>query len=329
MTEISITRTIHKYFDDITDTDIRQNIIMYMEKYNMGNKAISTKTKHKIKFKNQIGGEVYDIELKDNKTYYYNIENIDPIGKSKYRMMFMTFDNINECACLTFGKKESKNNVLRIDGIKSFDDCIYCEDKEHKFKSGDILMKIILKLVNKDHNFSHIEKIELADNSKKQCYDIGLKLIYLRTMTHGTPYYSKFGFSPVLKTDYEDVFVYNLNNFKLNKTMTRDELLNIIKKNKIDMSKETYITYKKYIEKGILSNEKLNPILFISQTIKIVDNSIAEDKNKKIKIINNKKELSELCDFVSKIYIDIYKFLGYKDYKENLWELIVKRNVKK
>lgn len=328
MTEILITNTIYDYFDNIEETEIRQNIIMYMEKYNIGNKAISTKTKHKIKFKNyssQIGGEAYEIKLKDNKTYYYNIENIEPISKSKYKMIFMTFDNINECACLTFGKRESKNNVLRIDGIKSFDDCIYCKDKKHVFKSGDILMQIILKLVNNDPDFSHIEKIELADNSKKQCYDIGLKLIYLRTMTHGIPYYAKFGFRPVLKTDYEDVFVYNRNNFKLNKTMTRDELLNIIQKKKKNMTETTYNTYKKYIKQLILNREIFDPMIFITQTIKIVDNSMLEKKNKKIKIIEDKKELAELCDFVSKIYIDIYKFLGYRDYEENLWELKIKR----
>ena len=319
MSEISITRTIYEYFDDIEETEIRQNIIMYMGKYNIGNKGISTKTKHKLKFKNQIGGEPYEIELKDRKTYYYNINDIESIAKSKYKMLFMTFDDINECACLTFGKKESGNTVLRIDGIKSFDNCILCEDENLKFKSGDILMQIIIELVKNNPEFSHINKIELADSSQKQCYDIGLKLIYLRTMTHGIPYYAKFGFRPVLKTDYEDVFVYNRNNFKLNKTMTRDELLNIIKRNKKNMSDKTYETYEKYIKKHILNNEIINPIMFMTQTIKIVDNSIAENKNKNIKIIDDKVELAGLCDFIRKIYIDIYKFLGYKNYNENLW----------
>ena len=244
MSEISITRTIYEHFDDIGDTEIRQNIFMYMEKYNIGNKGISTKTKHKLKFKNKIGhssldnnltligGEIYEIELKDGKTYYYNINDVEPISKTKYNMKFITFDNINECACLTYGKKESNNTVLRIDGIKSFDNCIECKEKKHKFKSGDILMQIILNLVYNDPQFSHIDKIELADSSLKQCYDIGLKLVYLRTMTHGIPYYAKFSFRPLLKTDYEDVFVYNRNNFKLNKTMTRDELFKIINKKK-------------------------------------------------------------------------------------------------
>lgn len=354
MTEISITKTIYEYFDDIEDTEIRQNIIMYMEKYNIGNKGISTKTKHKIKFKNQIGrpskdgnlamlgGEVYEIDLKDGNTYYYNINDVEPISKSKYKMLFLTFDNINECACLTFGKKESNNNVLRIDGIKSFDGCILCKDKKHKFKSGDILIQIILKLVKNDPQFSHINKIELADSSQKQFYDsqenkynlfsgapqncksilkgdIGLKLNYLRTMTHGVPYYAKFGFRPVLKTDYEDVFVYNRNNFKLNKTISINDLLKIINKKKVNMNVKSYETYKKYIEKNILNKKYINPVNIISNIIEVVDNSIAEIKNDKLIIIENKDELSGLCDFVKNIYIDIYKFLGYKFYEENLW----------
>lgn len=190
-------------------------------------------------------------------------------------------------------------------------------------------MQIILKLVNNDPDFSHIDTIELADSSQKKCYVIGLKLTYLRTMTYGIPYYAKFGFRPLLKTDYENVFVYNRNNFKLNKTMTKDELLNVIKKNKKDMRAKTFETYEKYIKKGISNNEKLNPVLFISETIKIIDNSISENKNNKIKIIEDKKELSGLCDFISNIYIDIYNSLGYKKYKENLWVLKIKRNDKK
>ena len=325
MTEISITRIIYEYFNDIQDTEIRQNIIRYMENYNISNKGISTKTKHKLVFKNQIGGEIYDIKLKDNKTYYYNINAIEPIGKTKYKMLFLNFDNINECACLTFGTKKSKDNVLRIDGIKSFEDCIMCKDNKHKFKSGDILMQIIMELVKNDPNFSHITKIELADSSQKSCYNIGLRLVYLRTMTHGIPYYAKFGFRPMLKTDYKNVFDYNRNNFKLNKTITRDELLNIIKNKKINMSKKTYEIYEKYMKKNIVNKKIINPILLISQIIKMADNSVVENKNNKIKI-EEKNKLIGLCDFISNIYIDIYEFLGYKTYETNLWVFFIERN---
>jgi hypothetical protein len=241
----------------------------------------------------------------------------------------MNFDDTYDCACLTFGKKESNNSVLRIDGIKSFDDCILCNDEEHKFKSGDILMQIILKIVKNNPEFSHIDKIELADASQKKCYDIGLQLVYLRTMTHGIPYYAKFGFRPVLKTDYEDVFVHNRNNFKLNKTISRDELFKIIDKKKVNMNFKSYEVYKKYIKNKILNNKINNPVKIISDVISVVDNSIAEKKNDELIVIEDKDELSGLCDFVSNIYIDIYKYLGYKFYERNLWELKINRNKKK
>lgn len=329
MSEMLITDLIYKYFDDIRETEIRQNIYRYMENNNISNKGILTTTKHKLKFLNQIGGEIYEIKLKDKKVFYYNIDDVESVGKTKYKLKFITFDNINECACLTFGKKENKNTILRIDGIKSFENCIICEDNKNEFKSGDILMQVILELVKNNQEFSHIDKIELADSSQKSCYDIGLKLIYLRTMTHGIPYYAKFGFRPVLKTQYDDVFVFNRNNFKLNKTMSKNDLLSIINKNKVNMSDATFNAYEKYIKKHILNNERINPVIFITQTIKIVDNSIAENKNNKIKIIEDKNELKGLCDFIRKIYIDVYKFLGYKTYDDNLWILNIKRNIQK
>lgn len=64
MTEISIIRKIHEYFDDIGDTEIRQNNYV-MKKYNLSNKGNFTITKHKLKFKNQISGESYEIKFKD------------------------------------------------------------------------------------------------------------------------------------------------------------------------------------------------------------------------------------------------------------------------
>lgn len=350
MTGVSITGIIYKYFDDIEETEIRQNIIMYMEKYNIGNKGISTKTKHKLNFKNQIGGEIFNIELKDKKIYYYNINSIEPIEKSKYKMSFVTFDDINECACLTFGNKKSKNNVLRIDtkkilshdniscahqnftsrkilgcGIKSFDECISCKDDKYMFKTGDILMQIIIELVKNNPEFSHINKIELADSSQKKCYDRGLRLVYLRTMTHGIPYYAKFGFRPALKTDYEKIYYHNKENFKLGKIISNKDLLEIIEDSKINLNTIAYKAYEKYLQKHVLQNENINPVKLIIQTIKIVDNSISKNKNKNIKIINDMEELSGLCEFIYRIYIKLYHFLGYKDYEENLWELNIKK----
>lgn len=105
MNEVSITRKIYEYFDEIEYTGVRQNILLYMENHNISSFGFSTKTKHKLNFKNQIGGEIYDVKLKDtqeiklcfisgahqkiinnfigcNNTYYYNIEVIKPKGKT-------------------------------------------------------------------------------------------------------------------------------------------------------------------------------------------------------------------------------------------------------
>lgn len=318
MSDISISKLIYKYFDDITDTETRQNIIHYMSIHNISNKGIIRKTRHKIKFKNQLGGTEYDIKLQDGLTYYYYINDIESVSKTKYKMWLVTVDNINECACLTFGKKESNDNIMRIDGLKSFDNCVRCIDPKHKFKSGDILMQIILELVKNNKEFTHIKKIELSDNSMKQCYDINLKLVYLRTMTHGSPYYSKFNFRPMTNKDYQ-VFNYNRNIFKLNKTITKKELLKIIKDNKIDMSDITYSQYLKYVKPYILNNDNINPKTFFIDLIKLIDDYIKNNNNNN----NNKKVLSGICDFISKIYIDVFTFLGYKNYKENLWVLYI------
>jgi hypothetical protein len=115
-------------------------------------------------------------------------------------------------------------------------------------------------------------------------------------------------FCPVLQTDY-DIFKYNRANHKLNKKMKKNELLDLISKYKIDMSKKTYDVYNKYIKKHILNNEIIDLVIFMKQKIKITDNSIAENKNPKILILDDKKKLMAICDFISKINIKVYNFL--------------------
>ncbi len=325
MSKINITKYMFEKMSGINNVETRQNIIDFMRKYQIKNTGYITQQKHKIIFKNQIGGTEFEIELKDNQTYNYYINDIEPEGKSQYRMWFVNMDNSIECASLLFGKKNSKNNVLRIEGISNYSDCVKCQNSKHNFKIGDILMQIIIKLVKTNEEFTHIKCIELSDTSKISCYDKGLELKYLRTITNGIPYYAKFGFKPILKTDYKNVFVYNRNNFKLNKTILNTELFDIINKKKVNMSNSTYNVYRKYLKKHIQDNENINPITFLTKTIEIIDNSIKKN-NSNIKTIENKNELEGLCDFISKIYMDIYKSLGYKTYDENLWMLKIVRN---
>ena len=87
MNEVSIRRKIYEYFDEIEFTGVRQNILLYMESHK-SNFGFSTKTKHKLNFKNQIGGEIYDVKLKDNNTYYYNIEKLNQKIKKNIKYWF-------------------------------------------------------------------------------------------------------------------------------------------------------------------------------------------------------------------------------------------------
>ena len=123
-------------------------------------------------------------------------------------------------------------------------DCLKSEDNNHVYKVGDILMQIIIKLLKVEEIFNHIKQIEVSEE-KKKCYDIGIELLYLRTMTCGIPYYAKFGFRPNNESDYE-VFRHNRNNYKLNKNINNDELIVIIENSKKNSIKE-HMKYMKNI----------------------------------------------------------------------------------
>ena len=110
MSKINITKYMFEKMSGINNVETRQNIMDFMRKYQIKNTGYITQQKHKIIFKNQIGGTEFEIELEDNQTYnYYIINDIEPEGKSEYRMWFVNMDNLIECASLLFGKKNSKN----------------------------------------------------------------------------------------------------------------------------------------------------------------------------------------------------------------------------
>ena len=273
-------------------------------------KGILIQKNGKLNFKIQKGCKKHLIKLEDNKTYEYHIDEIEPIGYDQEKIQFMNLsESHSSCVFLFFDSKNSENRTLYIQSIMNNKDCIKSEDKNHKYKVGDILMQIIIGLVKTSKIFSHIKEIELTDISKKNCYNIGLELIYLRTITNGIPYYAKYGFIPKKDRDNK-VFEYNKNNYKLNKGITKEEFINIIKKNKFE--KDTYNIYKKYFNDYIEKKKNINP----KKILKIIINTdkITDD-------INEKKEI---CNLVENIYKDIYDILGYKEYRGKKWILKIR-----
>ena len=144
---------------------------------------------------------------------------------------------------------------------------------------------------------------------KKKCYGIGIELVYLKTITNGIPFYAKYGFRPENEVDY-DIFKFNRNNYRLNKTITNQQLLKIIKEAKL--KKETLEIYNKYFHNYIKNNDIINPKELIISLIDYVDKT--DD------IIEKK----EICNLVNSIYKEIYRFLGYKEYNDRIWILKIR-----
>lgn len=326
MSLISITNLIYDKIKFTHNADIRQNIFDYNNFHKIGNKGILKHYATNIKLKSQIGGKNRKLMLDNGLKCEFYLDEIIPVTNKLNRMCFMSNSLSYDCLCILYGIENSGETTMKIEGLLSSDECVKCDDKTIKIKPGDILMQILFKLLKLDPKFKHIKKIELSDISKKSCYDIGIRLLYLRTITNGIPYYAKFGFRPKFNNDY-DIFKHNRNNFKLNKTINNNNLFDIIENNKNYMKENTYNVYTKYIKNFISNNKNINPVLFFTELIDIIDISLDKKEMTKDniffgnKIIKNKQVIECICDLINLICRDVFIILGYKDYKSNIWKV--------
>ena len=172
-------------------------------------------------------------------------------------------------------------------------------------------MQIIIELVKSSKEFSHITEIELSDTSIKKYNGFGLQLKYLRTITHGEPYYAKYGFRPNSEYDI-DIFRFNRSNYRLNKKILNKELFEIITDAKLD--KQTNEVYKKYLYNYIKSNNEIDPKIYLTELINLINyKNITENEKKYI------------WNFVYSIYQNLYNKLGYKNYRDKIWILQFKK----
>ena len=309
MSKIFIRNHIRNLINN-SNSELIQNIMNYLNFNNYPGKGKITKTSHKIILKEQIGGEKKRIKLENN-TFEYHIESYN-LDDNEKRLCFLNIDETADyCTCLLYSSKSSGNNILRIEGIFNGSDCVKCENPQYKFKVGDILMLIILRLVSKSSVFSHIKQIELSDTSQLKCNNFGLQLKYLKTITDGKPFYAKYGFRPSSNYDL-DIFRFNRENYKLNKQITNKQIFQII--TEIKLEKDIYQIYKKYFFPYIANTPIIDSKIFLNNMIEFVKlNNLSNDTAKLI------------CDFISKIYKKIYFILGYKKYDSNIWIVNIKR----
>jgi hypothetical protein len=325
----SITDKIYSKFPYKTSAKEIQTISDYKNAHKMGNKGTLIKEIIPVQLVQEGGAgterKISNIEF-EGTNYEYYIEKMTPETNDKRRICFMSDSYSYDCLCFMFGTKETGDTTIELQSLLNSSECIKVLNNDKKIKSDDTLMKIFLKFI-KNKKFSHIKRIELSDVSKKQCYDIGLELVYLRTMTDGIPYYAKFGFRPKTRGDYEN-FQANREIFKTSPMILSKDLLEIINSNIKYMHKGTYEIYKKYLHSYIKNHDLIDPKILFSEIVNLADVFFEKKEYTKNKLINNKnltkEEIRGFCDFASSIYKKVYKYIGYQEYNSSIWVLNLK-----
>jgi len=321
---------IFDVIDFFKDNDI--GLLYFNSRSNMNIKIVDTNNILKNKHHNMLGGDEYTLNLKiqDQKYMvqideYYdttstgdgnNIKNDEykkvnindiKIEKNKNRKLinFIKFgakkntlgdyDENDHCGIMII---DTVNNTSTIQSVTNYTDCVKCatsQTSEHykEYKIGDILTQIMIIISMK----RNIKEIQLTDNSYLQCGDFKIPLIYLRTITYGMPYYSKYGFIP--KNKYNKiVFERNIENYKKDKILTKNEFIKYFMFRNFDNKIKFENKILKYI------NEILIPRLKSTNSVKQILKSIINDKCK------------EGCYLLYNIYMRIYEDIGYITYNK-------------
>lgn len=272
------------------------------------------------KIKINLQNEDYEARI-----YEYNDGYLKTINFIKIHSVFDSdcndFNSDEFCGVIIIGKNENNINAATIQSINNYDDCIKCFDNV-KFKIGEILMKIIICVCA----YKNVKKIQLIDNSYLECGIDKIPLILLRTITHGKPYYTKYGFMPINHNkknnniyNENELLIYNNNydNYKKNPMIKKRDLIQIL-------------NYKKFNQKT--DKEMFNYINnIIIPSLKSVKISIKDFVKK---ILEDKKKIS--CELLFHIIPNIYFKCGYDKYYYKYFEQIfsdknieaIKKNIK-
>lgn len=216
------------------------------------------------------------------------------------------FNENDICGVIFISKDEkSDNDIANIIFINNGADCIKCFENK-TFKIGSILMRIMICIcVHKN-----IKKVQLTDNSYLGCANEKIPLIFLRTITHGKPYYTKFDFKPI-NHNGDNVNIYrknelliyknNYDKYKKNPTIKKSNFIRILNYKKFD--KETDKKMISYINNTIVPSLKDENII-----VKDFVNELLKDK----------KKIS--CELLFHIIQNIYYACGYDKYDYKYFE---------
>ena len=328
-------------------------VIDFFDKNNIKNLNFHNETIISLNFnqKNLIGGkddsEFIDVYLDKNKykirVYKYtekddnNFKTINFIKINSELQEDGNISNGDHCAILIIDTKYKESNIQSVNNYK---DCIACYyENNKKYKIGDILIQVMIYIsINKG-----MKKIRLHDNSNYKCNNYDLPLIILRTITHGKPFYSKYGFLPLNHNDDDDkeykknelqIYEDNKKLFKTQPKMTKNELLQILHYTKFDKNKDKNllyyidnIIYPRLNEKNNIINEFINNVIDDSLIYKKrIEKYSKLNKNERPKIKDEILYLSSACELLDNILMNIYLKCGYYKYTEKTFELDLENN---
>jgi len=294
---------IHKNISSINIFDTLEVV----KNFHINSLTLIKSTINHFNLYNQVGGKNETIRLNKNK-YKYRIEEYEAYGGDYLFNLIKLgakknnqdeFDEPDICGYMIIDKKR---NEATIQSLANYKDCLICEEKYIDFKTGDILMQIILIKAKK----MGLVKLSLTDNSYFLCASIKISLIYLRTMTKGRPFYAKYKFTPIYPDD-STAFYKNNEIYDTNPTISKKQILKFINKINFDKESQYYKNIIKYINENLLPN--------------LTDKNII--KNLITKLIYDSKNIKDICIFLDEIYMYIYNYAGYLRYKYKSFELIL------
>lgn len=149
----------------------------------------------------------------------------------------------------------------------------------------------------------NVKKIELTDNSYRQCGNVNLSLDYLKTMTQGFTHYYKYGFKYKYDPDNQ-ILKENHEHFLTAPTIKSNKILELLEEKKID-------------------NIIIKKIKKLLEIYKKENNSVDISVRKFVIFHTNDLTDVERCKFIEKIYIDLYILAGYKPHLTKDYVLIL------
>lgn len=201
------------------------------------------KFSHKLK---QFGGNYEKLinYIDVGGAYTFRINREDESSPSDWTNIFvLTHDDSNsECVILSIDKSE---NIVILQDMRYIESCAL--KNLPKSEGGNILLRFSLNLILNYQQEFKLKKILLKDNSYLACDNCSdnIQLANLRIITHGKPWYMKYGFRPYNSgTGGDDeeklkALVHNneiINKFDISNSDILMVIKNTIKKEKLDIN---------------------------------------------------------------------------------------------